>query len=107
MSQSTTAVKSQVMFIMRIIGEPVATLIVTHFNEPTCYAFDFLSFLASGALIASLSLAPKQERPARSADIIAEEKRGLARVGADMKEVASFTFHHSALSFSPPPLQCL
>ena len=97
--RSANALMQQVMFVMRIVGGPIATLIVTHFNQRICYMLDSLSFLASGALIASLSLAARKEEPAQTFEIIAKEKRGLARIGEDMKEGASFIFHHSALSF--------
>src|SRR5580658_6842687 len=59
--RSANALMQQVMFIMRIIGGPIAVAIVKIFGPKTCYGLDAASFLASGCLIASLALtAPKK-----------------------------------------------
>jgi DHA3 family macrolide efflux protein-like MFS transporter len=98
----------QVMFIMRIIGGPIAVVIVNTLGEKVCYAVDSASFLASGTLIASLAIvlplksAVVQQVEGKSAVVVTSEKTqktGLARVLADMKEGASFIFHHAALLF--------
>jgi MFS family permease len=106
--RSAQALMQQVMFVMRIVGGPIAVLIVTTFGTRPCYILDALSFLASATLIALIPLlapspaveraeaaeqdatAPVQERP---------EAGGMARVLSDMKQGLSFIFHHSALLF--------
>ena len=106
--RSANSLMQQVMFIMRIIGGPTATFIVTRFHEQTCYILDSVSFLASGTLIASLAiiLPPKsavvQQVEGKSAVVTTSEKTqktGLARIFEDMKEGTSFIFHHAALLF--------
>jgi len=95
--RSANALMQQVMFIMRIIGGPIATTLVTYTSAKTCYGLDAASFLASGSLIASLALAlPKKETSASS---VATEASGVARILKDMKVGAGFIFHHAALLF--------
>jgi len=98
----------QVMFIMRIIGGPIAVFIVNHFGAKTCYIADSVSFVASGTLIASLPLVLPQKSAVveqvegRNAVVVTSEKTqktGLSRILADMKDGASFIFHHAALLF--------
>ena len=102
--RSANSLIQQVMFVMRIIGGPTAAFIVSHLGEKVCYIADSVSFFASAALIASLTLViPKGNAVGRtiegkSAPVIAE-KSGLARILEDMKEGASFIFHHAALLF--------
>ena len=102
--RSANSLIQQVMFVMRIIGGPTAAFIVSHLGEKVCYIADSVSFFASAALIASLTLViPKgnaggQPIEGRSTPVIAE-KSGLARILEDMKEGASFIFHHAALLF--------
>ncbi|MEO6924359.1 MAG: MFS transporter, partial [Bryocella sp.] len=93
--RSGTALMQQVMFIMRIVGGPIATTLVAAFGAKICYGFDSASFVASSLLIASVSLhaAPKGVEAAAAGT---EEKGGVARVVDDMKEGASFIFHHAA-----------
>jgi DHA3 family macrolide efflux protein-like MFS transporter len=101
--RSANSLIQQVMFIMRIIGGPIATLIVSRFHEQPCFILDSVSFIASGALIASLALIVPQQGAVVLAvsDVVApaKEKTGIARILADMKEGASFIFHHAALLF--------
>jgi DHA3 family macrolide efflux protein-like MFS transporter len=92
--RSANALMQQVMFVMRIIGGPTAAFIVAWTGAKTCYLIDAASFLASGSLIASLALSvPEKSITAPS------QHTGLARILADMKEGASFIFHHAALFF--------
>lgn len=103
--RSANSLMQQVFFIMRIIGGPIAVVIVDRIGAKACYWMDAASFLASGTFIASLALA----LPARSAvvaattaensAVVVKEKTGIARILADMKEGASFIFHHAALFF--------
>jgi DHA3 family macrolide efflux protein-like MFS transporter len=99
--RSANALMQQVMFIMRIIGPSIAILLVGAFGAKICYWLDSASFLASGSLIASLALiVPRKavESPA-AGQPAADEKTGIPRIFADMKEGAGFILHHSALLF--------
>jgi len=101
--RSATALMQQVMFIMRIIGGPIAVLIVTVLGVRVCYIGDSISFVCSGSLIASIALTI----PARS--VIAKqnageaalptELSGIRRILSDMREGAAFIIHHAALFF--------
>jgi DHA3 family macrolide efflux protein-like MFS transporter len=103
---SSQALMQQVMFVMRIIGGPIATVLVSWLGYRFCYSIDTLSFLASGTLIASLALAI----PAKSAvvaepasttgsAVVLNEPTGLVRIWRDMKQGASFIVHHAAVFF--------
>jgi DHA3 family macrolide efflux protein-like MFS transporter len=96
--RSATALMQQVMFVMRIVGGPIATTLVAVFGPKICYGVDSASFVASGLLIASVTLGA-QPKAAQSKAAGTQSKGGLARVFADMREGASFIFHHSALLF--------
>jgi hypothetical protein len=97
----------QVMFIMRIIGGPIAITLVNLLGAHSCYLIDAVSFVASGSLIASLTLAipPKAvaspTAPAEAASISPQTKElaGIRRIVADMKQGAGFILHHAALLF--------
>jgi MFS family permease len=107
--RSANALMQQVMFIMRIIGGPIAIVIVNTFHAQACYALDAASFVASGSLIASLALmAPARppapaDAPAPSATSKPSGKihgiLGVRSVIQDMKVGAGFIFHHAALLF--------
>lgn len=104
--RSAQALMQQVMFVMRVIGGPIAATIVAVFGAAPCYIADAVSFLASGTLIASLALASPEvkteptEAPApQNSSSSREEKAGIARIFADMKQGASFIFHHAGLLF--------
>ena len=94
--RSANALMQQVMFILRIIGGPIAVLIVRIFGAKVCYGLDALSFLASGSLIASLALiVPKTPTPtAPTKDV--SKIRGIV---TDMKVGSGFILHHAALLF--------
>jgi MFS family permease len=90
----------QVMFIMRIIGGPIATTLVNYAGARTCYGLDTLSFIASGSLIASLALAiPKSAGPSVPAASEAKSSSKIQSILTDMKVGAGFIFHHAALLF--------
>jgi DHA3 family macrolide efflux protein-like MFS transporter len=99
--RSANALMQQVMFIMRIIGPSIAILLVGAFGAKICYYLDSASFIASGCLIASLSLILPKTTPLTPVDgqPIAKEKTGIPRVIADMKEGAGFILHHAGLLF--------
>lgn len=96
--RSANALMQQVMFIMRIIGGPIAVLIVNTFHAQTCYALDAASFLASGSLIASLALIVPRATPTQEAAKTSEAS-AIGRILTDMKVGASFILHHAALLF--------
>ncbi|WP_263380439.1 MFS transporter [Granulicella paludicola] len=93
--RSANALLQQVMMMMRILGGPIAVTIVKVFGARSCYGIDAASFLASGCLIASLTLiVPKKP--------VTPAKPNTGAIGGiltDMKVGASFIFHHAALFF--------
>ena len=100
--RSANALMQQVMFIMRIIGGPIAVTIVTIFGVTVCYVGDSISFVASASLIASIALTiPARSVMAKSTDpsTTAAELSGIRRILADMREGANFILHHAALLF--------
>ena len=101
--RSANALMQQVMFIMRIIGGPIAITIVSTLGARFCYGVDAASFLASGSLIASLALAIPRSAARPSADKPSADKprqsSAIAGIFTDMKVGASFIFHHAALLF--------
>jgi DHA3 family macrolide efflux protein-like MFS transporter len=101
--RSANALMQQVMFIMRIIGGPIATTLVNYAGARTCYGLDTLSFIASGSLIASLALTmPKTASPTPEASNAAQHNAkpsAIARILQDMKVGAGFILHHAALLF--------
>jgi DHA3 family macrolide efflux protein-like MFS transporter len=102
--RSANSLMQQVMFIMRIIGGPIAIFVVSRFHEQTCYILDSLSFIASGSLIASLALnVPKKSAvvatPEQEQATAKDGKTGISRILEDMKEGAGFVLHHAALLF--------
>ena len=106
--RSAQALMQQVMFIMRIIGGPLASLLLVKFTTGTCFGIDSVSFVASGCLIASVVLKASAKSAVvlpvegKSAVVVTSEKpekTGIARVLSDMQEGLSFIFHHAALLF--------
>jgi MFS transporter, DHA3 family, macrolide efflux protein len=100
--RSANALMQQVMFIMRIIGGPIAVTIVKIFGAKTCYGLDAISFLASGSLIASLALivpkTPAAAAPTATAPT-AKQPSKIGRILTDMKVGSGFILHHAALLF--------
>jgi MFS family permease len=98
--RSANALMQQVMFIMRIVGPTVAALLVSSFGPKVCYWADAASFVASGALIATIALGRIEPPPAQTFEkTVEEEAKGIARIGRDMKVGFSFIFHHAGLLF--------
>ncbi len=97
--RSANALMQQVMFIMRIIGPSVAA----SWSRPsaravaTCWTPPVSSPPARSSPRSRSSF--RASRQVSRAELIAEEKSGVARILADMKEGASFIFHHTALLF--------
>jgi MFS family permease len=98
--RSANALMQQVMFIMRIIGGPIAVTIVKVFGARACYGLDAASFVASGSLIASLALTiPAAALQPAAPDAKSSGLLGVRSVVQDMKVGAGFIFHHAALLF--------
>lgn len=100
--RSANALMQQVMFIMRIIGGPIAVTIVTVLGVKVCYVGDSISFVASASLIASLALTiPARAAAAKQSaeNTVAAELSGIRRILADMREGTNFILHHAALLF--------
>jgi len=99
--RSANALMQQVMFILRIVGPSVAILLVGAFGAKICYWLDSASFIASGSLIASLTLIVSRKAPPAPVDghPVVEEKTGIPRILADMKVGAGFILNHAGLLF--------
>lgn len=99
--RSANALMQQVMFIMRIIGGPIAVTIVTLLGTTVCYVGDSISFVASASLIASIALTVSGRAAAKPTpeSAVAAELSGIRRIVADMREGANFILHHAALLF--------
>ncbi len=101
--RSANALMQQVMFIMRIIGGPIAVTIVTVLGVRVCYVGDSISFVASASLIASLALTIPARAAAQQANqasaVVPANSAGIRRILADMREGANFILHHAALLF--------
>lgn len=96
--RSAQALMQQVMFIMRIVGGPLATLLLVRYSPEACFKIDAVSFAASGLFILSVAL----KSTAKSAVIVdptKTERTGLAKVLDDMKQGTSFIVHHAGLLF--------
>ncbi|HEV2575953.1 MAG TPA: MFS transporter [Acidobacteriaceae bacterium] len=98
--RSANALMQQVMFIMRIIGGPIAVTIVTVLGVRVCYVGDSISFIASASLIASIALnIPRKRAQQPSSAVVPSQPTGIRRIIADMREGTSFILHHAALLF--------
>ncbi|HEY4358681.1 MAG TPA: MFS transporter [Acidobacteriaceae bacterium] len=96
--RSAQALMQQVMFIMRIIGAPLASLLLVRFTAISCFIIDAVSFVASGLFIVSVAL-KSTPKSAVILDPEKKEKTGLAKVLDDMKQGTSFIVHHAGLFF--------
>ena len=99
--RSANALMQQVMFIMRIIGGPIAVTIVTVLGVRVCYVGDSISFIASASLIASIALTIPARAAAQHAAsaVVPSQPTGIRRIIADMREGTGFILHHAALLF--------
>ena len=96
--RSANALMQQVMFVTRIAGPAVASLLVASFGAPSCYLADAASFVGSACLIASVTLTRPQEQAA-AAVLQQQEKKGIASIWNDMKQGIGFIVHHAGLLF--------
>ena len=94
--RSAQALLQQVMFIMRIIGGPIAAMLLVYASVSVSFYADAISFLVSGLFMASLALPVTAKQEVQTP---AESKGGLSRVLSDMKQGTRFIVHHAALFF--------
>jgi MFS family permease len=90
---SANALMQMAMLGARIVGPAAAGALVAAFGAGVCYAVDFVSFLASAALIGSVAIV----RPPAPAKEGAKSK--IHQILHDMREGVGFIFHHAAISF--------
>ena len=90
---SANALMQMAMLIARIVGPAAAGMLVAAFGASVCYAVDFVSFVASAALIGSVAIvrpvAPRQEAASSK----------VHQILHDMREGVSFIVHHASISF--------
>jgi DHA3 family macrolide efflux protein-like MFS transporter len=91
---SANALMQMAMLGTRVIGPAAAGALVAAFGPTTCYAVDFASFLVSAALIGTVAIV---RPPAPPRAETASNK--VLQILHDMREGASFIFHHAAISF--------
>jgi MFS family permease len=93
---SANALMQIAMTGIRIVGPATAGLLVAAFGAASCYALDVVSFLASAALIASVTiLRPAEMSPAAKP---AASNR-IHAVWIDLTQGLRFILHHAALLF--------
>jgi len=93
---SANALMQMAMMGIRVVGPSAAGLLVAAFGPNICYAVDFVSFLASAALIGTVTII----RPASAPRVTAESANSKVHaILHDMGEGARFIVHHAAISF--------
>jgi predicted MFS family arabinose efflux permease len=90
---SANALMQTAMLGARIVGPATAGALVAAFGARVCYALDFVSFLASAALIGTVAIT----RPLAARRDTANSS--IHQILHDMKEGAAFIFHHASVSF--------
>ena len=93
---SANALMSMAMMGTRVIGPAVAGALVAAFGPRICYAIDFVSFLASAALISSVAIV-RAMSPPRAA--VESTNSKVHAVFHEMAEGMRFIVHHAAISF--------
>ena len=108
---SANALMQMAMLGTRVVGPAAAGALVAAFGPAVCYSVDFVSFLGSAALIGTVAIrrpvsgvgrAATRERDGASAREEPEGTGAQRRLRAlidDMREGASYIFHHAAISF--------
>ena len=91
---SANALMQMAMLVTRILGPAAAGALVALFGPGVCYAVDVVSFLASAALIGSVAIV----RPALPPRTESANSK-IHQILHDMREGASYIFHHAAISF--------
>ena len=92
---SANALMQLAMMGVRVIGPAAAGALVAAFGPNLCYALDTVSFLASAALIGTVTIVRPPPPPAAAN----RPTNSVHAVLHDMSEGGRFIFHHAALSF--------
>ena len=94
---SANALMQMAMMGTRVIGPAAAGALVAAFGPNICYAVDFVSFLASAALISSVAIV-RAASPART-PVEESTNSKVHAVLHEMGEGIRFIVHHAAISF--------
>jgi MFS family permease len=92
---AANALMQMAMMGVRVVGPAAAGVLVAAFGPRLCYALDTGSFVASAALIGTVTIVRPPQRAA-SPNRPANSVQGVVH---DMTEGGRFIFHHAALSF--------
>src|SRR5678815_591526 len=93
---SANALMQMAMLGTRVVGPSAAGLLVGYFGPNVCYAVDFVSFIASAALIGTVTIIRPPSPPRVTAESTNSKVHAILH---DMGEGARFIVHHSAISF--------
>jgi len=93
---SANALMQMAMMGIRVVGPSAAGLLVASFGPNICYAVDFVSFLASAALIGTVTIIRPPSAPRATAESANSKVHAILH---DMGEGARFIVHHAAISF--------
>src|SRR4051812_4338568 len=91
---SANALMQTAMLGTRVVGPAAAGALVAAFGARVCYGVDVLSFAASAAIIGTVAIV-RPPQPAK--EETANSK--VHQILHDMREGASYIFHHAAISF--------
>ncbi len=94
---SANALMQMAMMGTRVVGPAAAGALVAAFGPSVCYAIDFVSFLASAALISSVAIL-REESQAR-APVTETTNSKVHAVLHEMGEGMRFIVHHASISF--------
>jgi len=92
---SANALMQMAMMGTRVVGPAAAGALVASFGPRICYAVDFVSFLASAALIGSVAIV-RATGPERQAGTTNSKVYAILH---EMGEGMRFIVHHAAISF--------
>ena len=105
--RSANSLMQQVMLGMRIIGPPIAVLLVDSVGAACCYFIDSASFVVSACLIATIKFVrPAETSPATHAIHPRPPGSALAHIWSDMKEGFAFIIQDASLFFVIVALSC-
>jgi DHA3 family macrolide efflux protein-like MFS transporter len=93
---SANALMQMAMMGIRVVGPSAAGLLVAAFGPNVCYAVDFVSFIASAALISSVTILRPPSAPRAAAESTNSKLHAIVH---EMGEGARFIVHHAAISF--------
>jgi MFS transporter, DHA3 family, macrolide efflux protein len=93
---SANALMQLAMMGVRVVGPAAAGALVAAFGPGVCYTFDTISFLASAALIGTVTIVRPPLPPRATADSTNSRVHAVLH---DMGEGVRFIFHHAALTF--------